>query len=209
MKTFFRLSTLLLLVIFYSCSKEELTDTENIENEKHFIGNKAFDAGQNEEELALENKKQWIAYLAVKALQDNSESKLEFVNAIGNKGVIGLEQLFNSANISFRQTFREQFYRFYNNSSEDCVFNSSRPEDRPAPGDVPGGTDVFGAYLYEIYNLDLEFYLPNNFNLLVSTITSSADSLSQINDAYMHESECLVYHNFGFNGFQQNIVIVR
>ena len=101
MKAFFRLSTLLLLVIFYSCSKEELTDTESIENKNHFKGSKAFDAGQNEEEQALENKKKWVAYIAVQALMDNSESKQEFVDAVANKGAIGLEQLFSSANISF------------------------------------------------------------------------------------------------------------
>ena len=110
----------------------------------------------------------------------------------------------------FKPTFKNQFYRFYNDTGEDCIFNNPvRPSNRPGPEGKPGGTEVFGIYLQEMYDHDLEFYLPNNFNLSVSTIMSLTDSLGQINDGYTHESECVVYDNFGNYGFGDNIIIVR
>ncbi|WP_299891324.1 hypothetical protein [uncultured Lacinutrix sp.] len=239
MKTIFKVLVLLLLVSFQSCSKEEVEETNLVEEKESIEGKKAFAASNNQaEEGTLENKMQWVAYLTARALlQDNpitgNLAEQDFVNVLTGgytSNVVRLGDLLNSSDGAFRNAFAKEF-GYYSNV-DACDTDGGKPKGAAIPDDEGDGRSSFSGqdnetasrvgpsfpssaaeiYINQLINdYNFEIYLPNGYNEVDNVVISTAVTIALINDeAYRHTpGACNVTYINMTAQTQGNIIMLR
>lgn len=210
MKTFFKLSILLLVVSFYSCEKEEITEFDTTSNKRvvisnTLISNKTTTSNNNPRPYTdaeiLENSLQWVSFLTAQAVLKDAPAYTQFIGELNNS-TISLSQLLNlnHGNQDFRDAFETEYYIYQNpNQNNEPCAGGGRPRGVPTPNpcDPPCNTAVtpFSIYASRLLNDEcIELYIPGQSFGITNGVVSTAHPMTKdsSNLAYEHFGECIV-----------------
>ncbi len=222
MKTFFKLSLLVLVVSLYSCSNDEINETNAIEKENNLQLNKGVPLLPPQANfLSPRNKAQWVAFLTAQAILNDAAAHDAFVNNMGVPGKSNSFQILLNQN-AFKEAFLNEFEFYYNeDSNAGCdyglVVRRPEPEGKPVPEKADDGDLLYDTlppderYDITVTGKDYYFYLPNGYNSNTNTIKTSAyiDISVDNNEGYSHVSRCDVDNISVSPSTHGNVLIVH